>query len=114
MQQAEETLREVRLYARERGFRPTRAQIRRYQQNGLIEKRTVGLGRGKGTETRYRPGTGEQLVAACKTMKKSKSFRLARWRLWWDRWPIEPRRIKEDLSVHLANSRKGRALPRSV
>lgn len=114
MQHAKETLNEIRAYARKRGQRPTHAQIRRYQQNGLIAKpKQVPLGRGKGTETRYAPGTGAQLVAACKAAK-SKSFRIARWRLWWERWPLEASWIRSDLLAQAEASKKKTSLPRKV
>src|SRR5271169_4349201 len=114
MPQPEETLKEILRYARERGCRPSPHQIHRYQQNGLIPKpRLVGLGQGKGTEARYQHGTGAQLVAALKAAK-SKSFRLARWRLWWEGWRIDSAWIKKDLFAHVANARKRPTVPRSV
>jgi hypothetical protein len=114
MQQSEETLKQVLDYARKRGHRPTLPQVRRYQQNGLIPKpRQIGLGRAKGTEVRYPPGTAEQLVAACKAVK-SKSFRLARWRLWWDGWRIDPRRVRSDLRAQIRDAQKDDTLPRWI
>jgi hypothetical protein len=114
MQQSEEALKQVLFYARTHGQRPTRAQLRRYQQNGLIPKpRQVGLGRAKGTEVRYPSGTAEQLVAASKAMK-SKSFGIARWRLWWDGWPIDPIRIKRDLRTHIRTSQQRESVPRWI
>jgi hypothetical protein len=114
MQQPEETLRQVLLYARARGHRPTPAQVRRYQQNGLIPKpRQIGLGRAKGTEVRYPSGTAEQLVAACKAVK-SKSFKTARWCLWWDGWQIDPRRIRNDLNARIRKAQNDEELPRWI
>jgi len=115
MQQSEETLKQVLLYARTHGHRPTLAQVRRYQQNGLIPKpRQIGLGRTKGTEIRYPAGTGKQVVAACKAVKESKSFRLARWRLWWDGWSIDLSRIRGDLNAQIRVAQKDDKLPRWI
>jgi len=114
MHPSEESIDDVLRYARRHGQRPTRTQIRRFQQNGLIPKpRQVGLGRGVGTEVRYPSGTGLQLVAACKA-NKSGSFRIARWRLWWDRWPIEASWINKDLLAHIQESQKRDRTPREV
>ena len=114
MPQSEETLRQVLEYARQHGQRPTRSRIRRFQQNGLIPKpRQVGLGRAKGTEVRYSAGTGQQLVAACKAIR-SKSFRRARWVLWWNGWAIDPKRIRTDLLRQIKSTGEQTKLSRQV
>lgn len=114
MHQSQESFADILRYARKRGHRPTRAQIHRFQQNGLIPKpEQIGLGRGRGTAVRYPAGTGAQLVAACKAIK-SGSFRFARWQLWWEGFAIDVEWLKNDLLAHQKEIEKDTGVPRMV
>ncbi len=115
MQKTTESFEEILASALRCGWRLRRPQLRRYQQNGLIpEPRQVGLGRGSGTRVVYPTGTGRRLVAACEALAQNRSFRIARWRLWWDGYAINSAHIRTVLRKAITESRKKITLPREV
>src|SRR5258708_25807026 len=111
-----ESLDDLFAFAAERGHKLTHAQIRRYQQAGVIPKpKPIGLGRGRGTKGVYRVGTAQRLAAACEALARNRSLRAARWRLWWAGYRIDPEHITRVLKISLRPSTKrDRQLPRQM
>ncbi len=78
-------------YASSLGYIVSAAQLARWHRAGLLPRpRQRPLGRGRGTETVYPPGTSVQVVALCQI--KAEEHRLDRvaFRLWWEGFTIEP------------------------
>jgi hypothetical protein len=76
------------------------AQLARWHRAGLLPRpRQRPLGRGRGTETIYPPGTSVQVVALCQI--KAEEHRLDRvaFRLWWEGFAIEPDIIRNLLAA---------------
>lgn len=97
---------EVLARAREAGHRPSTAQIARWHRAGLLRRpRQRPLGRGKGTETVYAFGTGDQLVALCEIHFREKVRRLADigWRLWWRGFTVDDEYWRPELKAAAAN-----------
>jgi hypothetical protein len=92
---AEETVERVLGVAQEAGFEVTRAQLHRWQRQGLLPRpRQRGLGRGRGTEVLYPPGSGRQLIALCEQLQTKRSLIDACWVLWWNGYPVSEARIR--------------------
>lgn len=115
MSDAQEPIEQVIRYARQNGHKLTRAQLRRYQQHGVIgSPKLIGLGRGRGTRVAYPSGTGQQLVAACEALRQNRSFRVARWKLWWTGLAVNTAQIRRALDQYLKINPKNERLPREM
>src|SRR6185312_3198062 len=64
-------------------------QLARWHRAGLLSRpRRRSLGRGRGTQTLYRAGTGDQLLALCEIHKRHKKLETVGWQLWWRGFPV--------------------------
>jgi hypothetical protein len=115
MPEGEESREDVIQYARLSGHTITLAQLHRYQQERVIQgPRKIHLGYGRGTRTAYPPGTSLQVRAACEAIAELRSFRMARWRLWWDGYVIEISRIRTLLSESIKHFSKRAEIPQEI
>lgn len=75
------------------GHKITVNQLARWHRAGILPTpRQRSLGRGRGTETVYPPGTDVLFLAVCEARKHKRKLHHVAWALWWDRHdvPIEP------------------------
>lgn len=115
MREGEESREDILQYAQLSGHKITLAQLHRYQQERVIPgPRKIHLGYGRGTRTAYPPGTSLQLRAACEAIAELRSFRLARWRLWWNGYVIEISRIRTLLSQSIRHFSKQFRIPPEI
>ena len=75
----------------------TSARLARWHRYGVLPRpvqrgRLVG-----GSETLYPPGTKAQLVALYDLLAKRRSLKAAAWALWWHGYPVEMKRIRQQL-----------------
>jgi hypothetical protein len=64
-------------------------QLTRWHRAGLLPRpRQQGLGRARGTQTLYPPGTGEQLLFLCSLRSHQRRLTLLAWKLWWAGYPV--------------------------
>ncbi len=81
---AGETAEELIALAKARGFRVSKTQLARWHRAGLLPSpRQEGLGRGRGTQSVYAPGTGKQLVALLEIRADERRLVFVAWKLWW-------------------------------
>jgi hypothetical protein len=93
---AEETVEHLLAAAQEAGFEVTRDQLHRWQREGVLPRpRQRGLGRGRGTEVLYPPGSARQLVALCEQLQSKRSLIDASWVLWWNGYWVSEARIRD-------------------
>ena len=65
-------------------------QLVRWHRAGLLPRpKRRGLGRGKGTETYYPPGTWKQLEALLRAKREDRRLREIAWRMWLEGFPVE-------------------------
>lgn len=77
--------------ARAHRFSVTATQLARWHRSGLLLRpKQVSLGRGRGTQTMYPMGTGDQLVTLCRIRKRKRQLRFAGWKLWWEGFSVAP------------------------
>lgn len=86
----------------------SRATLARWHRAGLISKpKTVSLGCGKGSESRYPPGTLDRvLVILGKRKRRTKLDDLA-WDLWWDGYDVSPAATRKTLAKFAAKWDQG-------
>ncbi len=66
------------------GLSASAAQVARWHRAGLLpQPRQRSLGRGRGTQTVYPPGTARQLVALIQLHRRYRYLDDVGWRLWW-------------------------------
>ena len=83
--QGGETTEEVLRKAREAGCRVTKTQLRDWRQGGFIPPpQRHWLGRGRGSESRYPPGTARQVIDLCEKLEMKRSLIDAGWAVWWE------------------------------
>jgi len=81
----EETFEDIRQAAQEAGYEITPTQLRRWHRAGLLgTPRQQALGRGRGTVTRYPPGTAARVLGICRVLTAHRSLRDVAWTLWWE------------------------------
>ncbi len=83
--------------AAKQGHQVSRAQLKRWYAAGLLPRpRRRSLGKGRGTMTIYPPGTTAQLLRLLEIRAEGGRFdpEQALWRLWWEKWSIEPGRVR--------------------
>ena len=69
----------------------TEHQLVRWHKAGLLPRPSRKfLGRGKGTETYYPPGTERQALRLCQALLDDRSTENAAWALWLDGFPVTP------------------------
>jgi hypothetical protein len=67
------------------GFEVSEAQLARWHRAGLLPRPQVrSLGRGKGTESIYPPGSSQRLVRVAQVHVDEHRLANAAWRLWWE------------------------------
>lgn len=67
------------------GLEVSDAQLARWHRAGLLPRPQVrSLGRGKGTESLYPPGSSERLVRVAQVHVEEHRLSNAAWRLWWE------------------------------
>src|SRR5438105_15226652 len=67
------------------GFEVSEAQLARWHRAGLLPRPQVrSLGRGKGTESLYPPGTRQRLIRVAQVHVEEHRLANAAWRLWWE------------------------------
>ena len=72
------------------GYGVTPLQLARWHRAGLLPKpRQHPLGRGRGTETRYPPGTLLQVVALCRLREEERRLDRLAFQLWWEGFSID-------------------------
>ncbi|GEM_PF-4664632 len=82
--------------ARAQGFTVSETQLVRWHRAGLLppigkEIPRLFPGRdGRGSETIYPLGTGEQAVALCRALAEKRSLPRAGWQLWWHGYEVAP------------------------
>lgn len=90
-----ETREQLLALAASSGHRVTEHQIVRWHREGLLPRpRQRSLGRGRGTETVYPTGTGEQLLALCAIHAEERRLDHVAWRLWWAGYDIPTERVR--------------------
>ena len=76
--------------AAEAGFEVSPTQLARWHRHGLLPRPwQQPLGKGKGTETVYPAGTGDQLLALCEFRKQTRLLGRVGWHLWWHGFPVD-------------------------
>lgn len=77
--------------ARERGFNPTRIQLKDYYRAGLMRRpRQVHIsGGGRGSVTKFPREALDQLTALLGREKSRRSLRETAWSMWWDHEDVE-------------------------
>lgn len=67
----------------------TRSELARWHRAGLLPRpRRCSLGRGRGMESLYPLGTGEQLRALCRIHQTERRLVQVAWRLWWEGYAV--------------------------
>jgi hypothetical protein len=67
------------------GLEVSEAQLARWHRAGLLPRPTVrSLGRGRGTESLYPPGSSLRLVRVAEVHRQEHRLSHAAWRLWWE------------------------------
>jgi len=88
------------------GFTVTESQLVRWHREGLLPP--IGqaiprrfLGRGRGSETVYPPGTGGQVTALCHALAENRKLSRAGWQLWWRGYTVAPSFGRDPLEAAL-------------
>src|SRR5258707_10332904 len=82
------------------GYTVSPAQLARWHRAGLLPRpRQQALGRGRGTETFYPPGSALQVVAICQIKDEERRLERIAFRLWWEGFPVEMAVIREQLAA---------------
>ncbi len=80
------------------GFRISKTQLVRWHRVGLLPRpRQSGLGRGRGTESIYPPGTTRLLLDLCAIRKHERRFSVIAWKLWWSGHDALTKQIRRSL-----------------
>jgi hypothetical protein len=80
------------------GYGVTPLQLARWHRAGLLPKpRQHPLGRGRGTETRYPPGTLLQVVALCRLREEERRLDRLAFQLWWEGFSIDVELVRAHL-----------------
>jgi hypothetical protein len=78
-----ESKEELLAAAAKAGFEVSEAQLARWHRSGLLPRPQVrSLGRGKGTESLYPPGSSDRLVRVAELHVEEHRLANAGWRLW--------------------------------
>src|SRR5690348_2860734 len=78
--------------AKAAGFAVSETQLARWSRAGLLPRpKQQSLGRGKGTQTVFPPGTAAQLLALCAIRKQTRLMVRWGWHLWWRGFPVHKR-----------------------
>jgi hypothetical protein len=89
---------EVIKYAAKLGYVVTAPQLARWHRAGLLPRpRQQPLGRGRGTETVYPPGTAAQVVALCQIKDDERRLGRVAFRLWWEGFDVDLGLIRNQL-----------------
>lgn len=81
------------------GFDVSATQLARWHRAGLLpQPKQRSLGRGRGTETIYPPGTGDQLLALCEQLRRDRRLTVATWALWWAGFPVPMTAVRRVLN----------------
>jgi len=85
MESAWETREQLLAAAKAAGYPTSASQLGRLYRSGFIPAPEVrALGRGRGTESRYPPGTSARLLRVLEIRASEHRLTHAAWRLWWE------------------------------
>lgn len=103
MEQEGPTPEQIIRAAEKAGFSVSKNQLHRWRTKGLIPRpQREGLGRGKGTISRYPPGTDEQVIALSKLLSEDRRLELAAVALFFQGYPVSLGLIRDILSKDLS------------
>ncbi len=89
--------------AAEAGLRVTKTQLRDWRQGGFISPpQRHWLGRGRGSESLYPPGTAQQVIKLCEELAMKRSLIHAGWTVWWKGGWLSEELIRLLLNVKVA------------
>ncbi len=93
-----ETSEELLNLANAHGYDVTEHKLTRWRQAGLLRRpKQQSLGKGRGTQTVYPPGTGKQLLALCEIHAEERRLLYVAWRLWWAGYEVSFELIRQFL-----------------
>jgi hypothetical protein len=73
-----------------KNYNVTARQLARWHYEGLLLRpKQYSLGRGKGTQTLYPPGTTKQVLALCEIRKSERRLGYVAWKLWWQGYNVD-------------------------
>lgn len=89
----------------------SRDQLVRWHREGLVDRPYVRhLGRGRGTETIYPPGTSARAVKVARLLRARRRVSDVGWLLWWDRVDVDEVVVRRHLDRVAEMWRKGWSL----
>ncbi len=93
------TSKELLSLAETHGYDVTDHKLARWRHEGLLQSpEQRALGRGRGTQTVYPPGTSEQLLALCAIHDHERRLDYVAWYLWWADYDVSLDRIRSFIS----------------
>lgn len=94
------TARDLLAVAAAAGFGIQDHNLGYWHRKGLLPPpRQQGLGYGRGSESRYPPGTDQQLRALLQIHRKTRKVAVVGWELWWQGFPVPEALVRESLLV---------------
>jgi hypothetical protein len=92
---AGETSEELLAFSKAHSYAVTATQLARWHREGLLPyPEWRSLGKGRGTQTVYPPGSGKQLLALCAIHAQERRLDYVAWHLWWADYDIPLKRIR--------------------
>jgi hypothetical protein len=101
MSRSGETREELLALTKDRGYEVSAPQLARWHRAGLLPgPKQRSLGKGRGTQTVYPPGTEQQLLRLCQIHFDGEEKRLlyVGWRLWWEGYDTSTKPVRAFLS----------------
>lgn len=92
------TNRELLELAHDHGYQMSPPQLARWHRDGLLpQPKQRPLGKAKGTESVYPPGTAEQLLALLEIHNVNRRMTDVAWKLWWAGYSVDMEIIRKRL-----------------
>ncbi len=102
-----ESSKELVTLAREHGYNVSMMQLARWHRAGLLRPpRQRPLGKGKGTQSVYPRGTGEQLLLLCAIHSHERRLAVIAWQLWWAGYPVSLHHIRDAIDAVIERLRR--------